>query len=92
MKIAVFLPNWVGDVVMATPAIRALREFYPGALIAAVRKPYVAGVLEGAPWFDEFIELKGDGPWRQRWLGAAIELRRRRVDLAVQPARPSRAG
>ena len=25
-RIAVFLPNWIGDVVMATPAVRAVRE------------------------------------------------------------------
>ena len=34
--IAVFLPNWVGDVVMATPAVRALRAFAPAARLLAV--------------------------------------------------------
>ena len=28
MNIAVFLPNWIGDAVMATPAVRALRDHY----------------------------------------------------------------
>ena len=52
MNIAVFLPNWVGDAVMATPALRALREHFAGAHLVGVLKPYVAGVLEGAPWLD----------------------------------------
>ena len=48
-SIGVFLPNWVGDVVMATPAIRAVREAYPAADLVAVCKPYVADTLAGAP-------------------------------------------
>ncbi len=28
MRIGVFLPNWIGDVVMATPALRALRQHF----------------------------------------------------------------
>ena len=57
MNLAVFLPNWVGDVAMATPALRALREHFPGAHISAVLKPYVAGVLEGCPWIDDWLPL-----------------------------------
>ena len=44
-RIALFLPNWVGDVVMATPAVRAVRERFPAAELVAVCKPYVADVL-----------------------------------------------
>jgi len=83
MRIAVFLPNWVGDAVMATPALRALREHLPGARIIGVLKPYVAGVLEGSPWFDEQIILDKRGPWRQRWPAAAWRLRRESVELAL---------
>ena len=36
MKIAIFCPNWVGDVVMATPALRAVRRQYPDAEIYVV--------------------------------------------------------
>ncbi len=49
MNLAVFLPNWIGDAVMATPALRALRARFLGAHIVGVLKPYVAGVLEGCP-------------------------------------------
>jgi lipopolysaccharide heptosyltransferase II len=83
MRVAVFLPNWVGDAVMATPALRALRQHFAGARFIGVLKPYVAGVLEGAPWLDELVFLDSQGPWSRRWLAAARALRRQPTDLAV---------
>jgi heptosyltransferase-2 len=83
MNVAVFLPNWVGDVVMATPALRALREHFAGARLVGVLRPYVAGVLDGSPWLDDCVFHDTRGPGRQRWPGAALRLRRERPDLAV---------
>jgi heptosyltransferase-2 len=83
MNLAVFLPNWVGDVVMATPALRALRRHFKGARIVGVGKPYVAGVLEGSPWLDALVPLDRQGPWSHRWPAAAWRLRGMRFDLAV---------
>src|SRR5262249_25169835 len=57
-------PSWIGDAVMATPAVRALRRRFAGARLVGVCKPYVAGVLEGADWFDEVVLAHG-GPWSQ---------------------------
>ncbi len=56
MRLGVILPNWVGDVVMATPALRALRKFVgtDGQLIGIMR-PYVAEVLAGSTWLDQQI-------------------------------------
>ena len=57
MRLGVFLPNWIGDVVMATPAIRALRKLVErerGRLVGVMR-PYVADVLGGSCWFDDVI-------------------------------------
>jgi heptosyltransferase II len=83
MKIAVFLPNWVGDAVMATPAVRVLREQFHGATLIGVLKPYVAGVLEGSPWLDRHVLLDSRGPFRHRWPAVAAQLRRERPDVAV---------
>ncbi|MGF1583609.1 MAG: lipopolysaccharide heptosyltransferase II [Gemmataceae bacterium] len=83
MRIAVFLPNWIGDVVMATPAIRSLRHHFSSASFVGILKPYVGDVLEGAPWFDELIPLEKKGPLSRRWPGVAWKLRRRGIDLAV---------
>src|SRR5262245_8699854 len=85
MNLAIFLPNWIGDVVMATPAIRALRERHADARIVAVCRPYVAGVLEGAPWFDDQLFLDS-------WLAAAWKLRRARIDMAVLLPNSFRSG
>jgi heptosyltransferase-2 len=83
MKIAVFLPNWIGDAVMAIPAVRALRSHFADSQIFGVLKPYIAGVLEGSAWFDALVFLDKSGPWSQSLLGAAARLRSARVDLAV---------
>lgn len=55
MKIAVLLPNWVGDLAMSTPAIRALREKFPDATLIGVIRPYLVELLNGTPWFDSLI-------------------------------------
>ena len=56
MKLALFLPSWIGDVVMATPTIRALREhFGSAAQIVGLMRPYVGKVLDGTDWLDKNI-------------------------------------
>jgi len=82
MNIAVFLPNWVGDAVMATPAVRALRERCRGGRLVAVVRPYVAGVFGGCDWFDEVIYTRGKS-WQDGAASAALKLRRVGVDVAV---------
>ncbi|MBI2804726.1 MAG: lipopolysaccharide heptosyltransferase II [Planctomycetes bacterium] len=83
MNVAIFLPNWIGDVVMATPALRALRQRFAGARLIAVGRPYVADVLAGLPWFDAHLYLDRTGPWAHRWPTTAWQLRRQGIDLAV---------
>jgi heptosyltransferase-2 len=56
--IVVFCPNWVGDVVMATPAFECLRAGFPRSQIHGVIRPYARGVLEDSPWFDRVIESR----------------------------------
>lgn len=54
--IAVFLPNWIGDVVMATPALRNLRHHVgPNARLIGISKPYIQEVLSGNSWLDDTI-------------------------------------
>ena len=55
MKIAIFCPNWVGDMVMATPALRSVRRQYPQAEIVAVLRPYVSDVLAGLDLVDRVL-------------------------------------
>lgn len=92
MNIAIFLPNWVGDVVMATPALRAVRRHFAAARVIGVMRPYVAGVLEGSPWLDRQIFLDRQGAWAQRWPGVAWQLRREGIDLAILLPNSFRSG
>lgn len=80
-RILVRAPNWVGDVVMATPTFRALRENYPDAHLAVALRPYVRPILNGAPWFDEVIAAEDRG-WGNFWR-LVRALRAGRFDFAV---------
>jgi heptosyltransferase-2 len=78
MRVAVFLPNWIGDVVMATPAVNALWEGLVGGSLVAVARPYVLGVVEGAPWFDTIVPAPPTD-----WWATARRLAELRCDVAV---------
>lgn len=55
-SLALRCPNWVGDIVMATPAFACLREGLPGTQITALIRPYARGLIEDAPWFDRIVD------------------------------------
>jgi heptosyltransferase-2 len=44
VKILIRATNWVGDAIMALPALRAVRMRFPEAEIAIVARPYVADI------------------------------------------------
>jgi len=60
-SLIVRLPNWLGDTVMAVPALRALREAYPGAR-AALAGPW-APLLVGQGLADTLVT------YPRAWLG-----------------------
>jgi heptosyltransferase-2 len=83
-RIAVFLPNWVGDVVMATPALRALRAHFGEAHIAYVGRPISLATLGGTDQADAAVaDLSRRPPRAVNLLRLADRLRRERCDLAV---------
>jgi len=69
MRIGVFMPNWVGDVVMATPALRLLRERLPDADLVGILRPVAAEVLAGVPWFCDTVtyDRRSKQPQHQMW-------------------------
>jgi heptosyltransferase II len=84
MKIALFLPNWIGDAVMATPALRALRAKYREAEIVGVLRPPVGDALAGLDFFDRVLEHqpRGTTPEARGW-HFVRRLQAQRFDLAV---------
>lgn len=79
--ILVFCPNWVGDVVMATPTFKCLRQNYPDARIIGLIRGYAQGVVEDAPWFDQLIEIN-DKSWRG-FVHLVYQIRSLKAELAV---------
>ena len=85
MNIGVILPNWVGDLVMATPTLRAIRRhFGPEARLTGVMQPYLSDVLAGTNWLDEtiYFDRKSSCSDLQTW-AVTEQLRRRRLDLVM---------
>jgi heptosyltransferase-2 len=82
MNIAIHMPGWIGDAVMATPCLRAVRRQFPQARIIGLVKPYVAGVLEGGDWFDEVWPIP-TSHWDGGVIALARRLRRADIDLAL---------
>ena len=37
-KIVLWMPNWIGDVILALPSVQSLRRAYPKARITAVTR------------------------------------------------------
>jgi heptosyltransferase II len=85
MKIAIFLPNWLGDFVMATPMLRAVRrKFGNDARLVGIMRPYLAGVLSGTDWLDEqrFFHPRAADRSQRAW-AVANRMRQEHFDLAI---------
>jgi heptosyltransferase-2 len=74
-------PNWVGDIVMATPALDCLRENFPGARMIGLIRQKVRGVVEDGPWFDDIVDCED-----KTWFGlrrTAKRIRAIKPDMAI---------
>ena len=80
MRISVLLPNWVGDLVMATPALRTLREHLPDARIVGVAKPYLIPLLNGTSWLDTILPWDRSRGRLTKTIQVARQLRHERLD------------
>ena len=84
-RVVIKAVNWLGDLVMSLPAMRAVRRAFASAHLAVLVKKELAGFFEGADWLDEVIPyslgsgLAGLGARRR----IIAELRSRGFDLAV---------
>ncbi|GIX45198.1 MAG: glycosyltransferase family 9 protein [Candidatus Hydrogenedentota bacterium] len=82
MKILIKAPNWIGDSVMATPAIRYLRQQAPEAQLDILCRKGVAGVLQDHPDKNRLIVFDDRRPTSDQ----VKELRKERYDaIALLP-------
>jgi len=85
-KVLVVQPSWVGDAVMATPTLRAIRQLYPDAHISYLMRRYVKPVYAGMPWADQLITYRTGNTSSKTGKGLfdlGARLRSAKFDLAV---------
>src|SRR6266700_3036324 len=85
-RILVVQPSWVGDAVMATPTLRALRLLYPDAEISYLMRRYVKPLYMGMPWWDQLITYRTGKTKAKAGKGVfdlAARLRAGKFDLAI---------
>jgi len=77
--------NWIGDAVMTLPAVRAIRNTFPGARLSILAKPWVAEIFKLCKDVDEVIVFQSPGVHSgiTGKLRLAKELKARRFDAAV---------
>jgi len=81
LRLLVVCPSWLGDCVMATPTLKALRDGLPGAFIGGLVRPGMDEVLAGLPYFDEVHVARSSGVMGPKFVAAKI--RPRRYDTTV---------
>lgn len=81
------MPSWLGETVMATPTLRALRSLYPDAEITALTRRHLKPALDGNPAIDRFITVhrKKDGKDQKKVgpIRLARQLKKGKFDTAV---------
>jgi heptosyltransferase II len=85
MKLLIRATNWVGDAIMALPAIRAVRAKFPEAQINILARPYVADIYREQGISDELLTYDPKGEHRG-WSGRQrliSDLRSRHFDVAL---------
>ena len=84
-KILVIRLDRIGDVVLSTPVIKALRDAMPDSHIAFMVRPYARDIVEGNPYLSEVIVYDKSGP--EKSIAGNLKfiknLRKNNFDLAL---------
>jgi heptosyltransferase-2 len=77
--------NWVGDAVMTTPAIGAIRENFPQAEITLLANPLVSQIFSPHRWVDRVITFDRNGAHKgvAGRFRLAAQLRKQAFDAAI---------
>jgi heptosyltransferase-2 len=95
-RLLIVMPTWLGDTVMATPTVRALRALYPQAQITALIRRNLKPLIESTGWLDRIITVRPSGSsyatGSNGVLPLSARLRAGGFDLAVLLPNSFRAG
>lgn len=80
-RLLIVLPSWVGDAVMATPALRRIRDALPGSFIGGLCRPGIDELLAGSNLVDELHVERGGGVFGPKLMAAKV--RPRQYDAAL---------
>jgi len=65
-NILIRMPNWLGDLVMATPVLNDIRQHWPEATITAMCQSNVASLLTNDPNVNEIYSYRRPNQWVHR--------------------------
>jgi heptosyltransferase II len=84
-RLVILAPNWLGDAVMALPAIADVRRAAPEASITIAARPVIAPLFGLVPGIDGTIVLPGPVAFRalRSWRTVGVELTGRDFDAAL---------
>lgn len=85
MRLLIRATNWVGDAIMALPALQAVRKRFVDAHVAILALPYVAEMYEGQGIADELIvyDRKGEHAGIRGRERLAATLKSKQFDTAL---------
>ena len=85
-RILILRTDRLGDVLLSTPVVKALRQSFPQSYISMLVSPYTKDVLDGNLALDEIITFDKDAKNSQGWWATFTFiqfLRKKKFDLAI---------
>ena len=84
-RVLVVAPNWLGDAVMALPALADVRRAFPNSRLVVAARPSIAPLYAMVPGVDDTIVTEWRGSLRRRQvLGADVQqVKTAQIDLAI---------
>jgi len=82
VNLLVRAPNWLGDIVMALPAIQTIREHFATAVLTVAAPQGFTPLCAAIPGVDDVLPLPRGSTWRT-WRAQRDAIRERGIDLAI---------
>src|SRR3989441_9878806 len=71
-RLVLFAPNWLGDAVMALPAIADVRRALPGASITIAARPAIAPLFAMVPGVNDVMAFEKRGGNLSHWSNSRV--------------------